>query len=196
MPSRTFFYEFPACHGGRDCTITGGVFKAGFRPAPVGALASPLPRSTCWFHRVHRCGSVPSGPPRPCAGLSRVPCAVRKVERVAWLPVRSSGRGSSACYGSRIAWFLRCGHAAPGGRSSRTVRTVGQTSDLYQGERADDARQPERRTVRAVGLCVDPRPAPRRSLPANAPGAQPPPLARPVWQPFAPRPPRLAGNAP
>ena len=25
--------EFPACHGERDCTITAGAFKAGFRPA-------------------------------------------------------------------------------------------------------------------------------------------------------------------
>ena len=52
------------------------------------------------------------------------------------------------------------------------------------------------RTVRAVGLCVDPRPAPRRSPQPTRRARNPRPLARPVWQPFASRPPRLAGNAP
>lgn len=52
------------------------------------------------------------------------------------------------------------------------------------------------RTVRAVGLCVDPRPAPRRSPQPTRRARNRRPSARHARQPFASRPPILNANAP
>ena len=98
-----------------------------------------------------------------------------------------------------VKYGKRADHAAPCAPcewSSRDRAPVGQTSDLYQGERADDARKPERRTVRAVGLCVDPvqHLGEVRSQRAERTIPAPLPFQYGNRSPLAP--PRLAGNAP